>query len=97
MSERNVLTDLEDIVKLRQTSMPPDSYTAKLFSDGQPKISRKINEESFEVIQALEGESPERVISEIADLMYHLTVGMVMREGVSWNGVFEELERRKEQ
>ena len=58
------------------------------------KILKKINEEATEVVMAATHQSPERLVSEIADLVFHLEVLMV-NEGLDWVDVEEELRRRE--
>ena len=45
------------------------------------------------IVIAAKGASRERTISEIADLVFHLSVLMV-DEGIGWGDVEEELENR---
>src|SRR6476659_6852711 len=49
------------------------SYTAKLLAD-PPFIGEKVQEEAEEVARAAREESDERVATEAADVLYHLTV-----------------------
>jgi phosphoribosyl-ATP pyrophosphohydrolase len=78
----------------RKTNAPPDSYTAKLFAAGENEIVKKVGEEAIEVIVAAKGQGDERVISEVADLIYHTMVLLASRE-IAWRAVKEELSRRK--
>lgn len=55
------------------------SYTRHLLEGGVGKINEKITEEAGELCQALDSESPQRVASEAADLVYHLLVGLRAR------------------
>jgi phosphoribosyl-ATP pyrophosphohydrolase len=71
----------------------PPSYTKSLLDAGTPKQVAKIQEESEELCVALASESDERVISESADLLYHLAVALKHRR-LSFRQVFHELERR---
>ena len=94
--ERDILNELEGVVQSRKATMPEDSYTTELLKKGMPRISGKIIEESLEVIQALNSEEARKVNSEIADLLYHLTVGMVETGKGSWQEVLAELEKRRD-
>ena len=69
------------------------SYTAKLFNGGVEEISRKIGEEATEVIVAALRETPAHVVSESADLIYHLMV-LWAEQDITPDDVFEELEGR---
>lgn len=87
------LFDLETTVAARGASGAADSWTAKLFASGIDKAAQKLGEEAVEtVIAAIRGE-PGAVISESADLLYHLLVVLAMR-GVAVSDVMAELERR---
>jgi phosphoribosyl-ATP pyrophosphohydrolase/phosphoribosyl-AMP cyclohydrolase len=55
------------------------SYTRALLDAGVTKIGAKIREEADELARALESESDERVLSEAADELYHLLVGLLAR------------------
>lgn len=87
------LADLERIVAERSGASPDQSWTAKLIAAGQPKAAKKLGEEAVEtVIAAIEGDRP-ALISESADLLYHLMV--VLRiGGVALVDVMDELGRR---
>lgn len=88
------LERLTNTLRDRQTTLPIGSYSAKLFSEGRDKILKKIGEEATEVVIASKGQGRERMISEIADLVFHLSVLMV-DEGIEWVEVEGELVRRE--
>lgn len=77
----------------RRESTATKSYTRSLLDAGAVKISAKITEEADELGRALQGESDERVVSEAADVLYHVLVGLLSR-GVSLRDVERELSRR---
>lgn len=78
----------------RYENRPSGSYTAKLFDQGRGKIAQKVGEEATEVIvAALNGEGRERVMSEAADLVFHLAT-LLVHEGIDWSEVEMELQRR---
>jgi len=60
---------------------------------GAVAIGAKISEEAGELVQAIAGEADERVVSEAADVLYHVLVGLLSR-GVSLRDVEAELARR---
>ncbi len=62
------------------------SYVRSLLDKGVEKIASKITEEAGELIEALGGETPDRVASEAADLVFHAMVGLASRD-VSWADV----------
>ncbi|MCF8479136.1 MAG: phosphoribosyl-ATP diphosphatase [Rhodospirillum sp.] len=88
-----VIDALHAVIASRKGGDPASSYTAKLFSKGRGKIAQKFGEESFEVVVAALAESPDQVISESADLLYHLMV-LWAETGVEPGQVWTELARR---
>jgi phosphoribosyl-ATP pyrophosphohydrolase len=94
-SMQATVTELEDLLRDRRAQRPPSSYSVQLFDDPE-LIQRKIMEEAFEVCLELgrARRDPERVVSEAADLMFHLLVGLVDSE-VSFAAVVDELARRR--
>ena len=87
------LERLMTVLRDRYEKRPEKSYSAYLFNEGRDKILKKIGEEATEVVIAAKGQGRERLTSEIADLVYHLSVLMV-DEGMEWRDVYDELERR---
>ena len=69
------------------------SYTCKLLAAGDTRILKKIGEEAAEVIIAAALEDQECLLSETADLIYHLSVMLVSRD-LAWADVETELARR---
>jgi phosphoribosyl-ATP pyrophosphohydrolase/phosphoribosyl-AMP cyclohydrolase len=77
----------------RAKERPEGSYTAKLLDEGVPAVARKVGEEAVEVVTAALAESDERLVSEAADLVYHLYVLLASR-GVDLAAVEDELVAR---
>jgi len=90
----HLLDRLYDLVKEREKTRPADSYTSYLFNQGLDKILKKLGEESTETIVAAKNNEDERLISEVADLVYHLIVLLVAR-GISLDQIRAELGRRR--
>ena len=88
--------ELERTIRERQASTAEKSYTRSLLDGGVEKIGRKITEEAGEVVAALQSESDDRVLSEAADLVFHLLVGLRAR-GLDLRGVAEKLAARTTQ
>lgn len=84
---------LETELTSRRGSTDGKSYTRKLLDGGAALIGAKLREEADELARALDHESDERVVSEAADVVYHLFAGLLLR-GRSWRGVLAELARR---
>ncbi len=64
----------------RKINPRPDSYTNQLLDAGEEEILKKIGEESIEVILAAARQSEERLLSELADLVYHGLVLLAARD-----------------
>jgi phosphoribosyl-ATP pyrophosphohydrolase/phosphoribosyl-AMP cyclohydrolase len=82
----------------RGEQRPEGSYTAGLLEGGVDTCSRKVTEEATEVLIAAKDHaagtgSPDRVVEESADLLYHLLV-LLAERGVSLSDVEAELARR---
>ena len=77
----------------RAAERPEGSYTTKLLEEGVPAVARKVGEEAVETMVAAFAESDERVVSESADLIYHLYVLLAAR-GLDIAAVEDELARR---
>lgn len=84
---------LYQIILDRRANLPPDSYTATLFRAGIGRIAQKVGEEATETVIAALSEEKERLIAEIADLIYHLLVLMAARD-IPLQAVQAELQRR---
>lgn len=90
-----VVDELETVLRSRRDTQPDGSYSATLFADRE-RLERKIMEEAFETCLEL-GRTDvvrERLVSEAADLVFHLTVGLVACD-VSLEDVFAELASRR--
>ncbi len=87
------LADLALIIAERGRSGDPGSYTAKLISEGVPRVAKKFGEEAFEVTIAALGNKDADVIAETADVLYHLLVLLEAR-GIPLAAVMAELQAR---
>ncbi len=87
------LEGLMDVLRDRREKRPAGSYSASLFEKGRDAILQKIGEEAVEVILAAKGEGRDRTISEIADLVFHLSV-LMADEGLEWRDIEAELAKR---
>ncbi|PJI37537.1 phosphoribosyl-ATP diphosphatase [Ferrovibrio sp.] len=97
MSEnRDTLERLYETIKSRKGGDPAVSHTAKLFAKGRAKIAQKMGEEAVELAIAAVSETREEVISESADLVFHLLV-LWAELGVTVEDVRAELRRREGQ
>ena len=87
------LRDLEQSVAVRGAVTDGTSYTASLIQKGQTKASQKLGEEAVETVIAAVSGDKSGVITESADLLYHLMVVWKIAD-VSLDDVLSELERR---
>ncbi len=86
------LTKLTELIADRKANPKPGSYTNQLLAN-RTKVAQKVGEEATEVVVAALAQSDERLIAEMADLIYH---SLVLLEGrnLHWADVLAELERR---
>lgn len=87
------LFNLEATIQDRIQNPVAGSYTNYLIEKGENKILKKVGEEATEAIIAFKDDKKQEIIGEIADLIFHLSVEMGVKE-ISWNDVFEELKKR---
>lgn len=90
------LFELESTIAERASSTADKSYTRSLLDKGAPKIGAKLEEEAGELARAIAGETDERVASEAADVLYHVLVGLRLRN-VPLRSVVEKLIERSSQ
>ncbi len=89
-----VLDRLWAVIMERRSADPAVSHSARLLSRGVSKVAQKFGEEAVEcLIEAVAG-NPELVITESADVLYHLLV-LWVASGVPPQAVWAELERRE--
>jgi len=91
--EPHILNRLYGKVLERREENIEGSYTVYLFTKGLDKILKKVGEEASEVIIAAKNRDPKELVSETADLLYHLTV-LLAEQGVRPEAVEAELEKR---
>lgn len=87
---------LYKIIESRKKKMPEGSYVASLFQKGNDQIIQKVGEEAVEVIIAAKNEGKERIISEVADLIFHLLV-MLSLFNITPSDILKELDKRSRQ
>lgn len=73
--DQDILEKVYQIIQERkQLGDGEKSYVKSLFDKGLDKILSKIGEEATEVAVAGKGGDPEEVVSEVADLLFHVLV-----------------------
>jgi phosphoribosyl-ATP pyrophosphohydrolase/phosphoribosyl-AMP cyclohydrolase len=87
------LSTLESVIEQRIADSPTGSYTARLFAEGPKRIAQKVGEEGIEVALAAAVETDDKVVSESADLIFHLLV-LLRSRGLSFQSVVAELQSR---
>jgi phosphoribosyl-ATP pyrophosphohydrolase len=96
MSTKFTLADLEKRVHERARAPAGESYTRTLIDKGVAHCAKKLGEEAFETAMAAVQEDKPRLVSEAADLIYHLLVVLEAR-GVKFADVEAELDKRTAQ
>jgi phosphoribosyl-ATP pyrophosphohydrolase len=87
------LDRLAATIRDRRGADPGSSYVASLFAKGRPKIAQKLGEEAVETVIAAMAQ-PDKIVSEAADLIFHLLV-LLADADVSLDDVRAELVRRE--
>lgn len=87
------LYTLENHLKDRAKASPKKSYTRQLLNKGVATCAKKVGEEAAEVVIAAVCGKKQRLISETADLVYHLLV-LLMSRKLSLSFVETELRLR---
>jgi phosphoribosyl-ATP pyrophosphohydrolase/phosphoribosyl-AMP cyclohydrolase len=77
----------------RAQSGDDSSYVARTLGEGIPKVARKVGEEAVELAVAALSEDDERVVSEAADLWFHLLL-LLHSRGLDPAALEDELRRR---
>ena len=90
------LADLEALIARRASELKGDSYTASLLREHPERTAKKLGEEAVELVIAAQGKDRTRIVSEAADVLYHLLV-LLKGAGVSLAEVEAELARRTAQ
>ena len=85
---------LEDLIEARKTADPESSYTAKLLQGPLRRAAQKVGEEGVETALAAVAETEDKLTSEAADLLYHLTVLLAAKD-VKLADVINELRSRQ--
>lgn len=89
-----MLLRLEETLEARKTANPDESYVAKLYQKGPRKIAQKVGEEAVETAMAVAMDDDIGIITESADLMFHLMV-LLKSRGFTLEDVARELARRE--
>jgi len=91
----DVLNRLWDIISSRKDADPEISHSARLMARGTARIAQKLGEEAVECLIEVMGENRPEVVSESADLLYHLLLTWAHLE-IRPEEIWAELRRREE-
>ncbi|MGI4795593.1 MAG: phosphoribosyl-ATP diphosphatase [Janthinobacterium lividum] len=89
-----IMDRLWSTVVERRSADPEKSHSARLLARGTAKVAQKFGEEAVECLIEAVANNPAAVITESADVLYHLTV-LWVAAGVEPAQVWAELERRE--
>jgi phosphoribosyl-ATP pyrophosphohydrolase len=81
-------------IEARKGGDPAKSYVAKLLSQGEDSLLKKIGEEATETVLAAKGGDRLHLVRETADLWFHSLV-LLARHGLGPGDVLAELHRRE--
>ena len=87
------LTQLEQVIAARIADSPKDSYTAKLYASGIKRMAQKVGEEGVETALAAQSGDDAELVSEAADLIFHLAL-LLRARGRSLEDVVAQLAAR---
>jgi phosphoribosyl-ATP pyrophosphohydrolase len=87
------LEQLNERVLARAKADPNESYTARLLQDGVERCAKKLGEEAVEAAIAAAMRDRKAVVTESADVIYHLLV-LLKASDVTLEDVMASLERR---
>ncbi len=90
---QDFIKTLETIIKERKDLASEESYIARSYAKGFNKLTQKFGEEAVEVIIAALAEDKTRLVSETADLIFHLLM-LLEAKDVSFADIIAELEQR---
>ena len=93
-NRRDILAELERVIRDRRDNPSDASYTSKLFADGINKIAQKVGEESVELIIEAITNNRDRTKEESADLLYHFLV-LLAAVDIPFDDVTEVLKARR--
>jgi phosphoribosyl-ATP pyrophosphohydrolase/phosphoribosyl-AMP cyclohydrolase len=87
------LEDLDELVRQRMVTKPPDSYVASLVSAGDKRLAQKLGEEAVELALAVTAGDRAEQLEEAADVLFHLLV-LLNAKGIRLEQVVALLEQR---
>ena len=87
------LEELCNIIRIRRTADPEESYTTRLLIGPEDTLYKKVIEEAAELVMAAKDKDHDHIRYEAADLMYHLLV-VLEKAGITAAELAGELKAR---
>src|SRR5260221_11670043 len=81
-------------IEARKGGDPAKSYVAKLLSEGEDSVLKKIGEEATETVLAAKSGDRLHLVRETADLWFHCMI-LLARHGLGPGDVLAEMHRRE--
>ncbi len=91
--EQAFIAELEQIIQQRAGADPEYSYTAQLLAGPVRRLAQKVGEEGVETALAAVSQGPDELMSEAADLLYHLLV-LLNKKDIGLSDVCRILQQR---
>jgi phosphoribosyl-ATP pyrophosphohydrolase len=88
------LEHLLSIIKSKKNDNPKVSYTAMLQQEDIIETLKKIEEEAFEVIDAVKLKDKSNIVHEVADLWFHCLV-LLAKKNITVEDITNELKNRQ--
>lgn len=88
------LAELSALIEGRKTANKDTSYTASLLQGPLKRAAQKVGEEGVETVIAALAETDDKLISESADLLYHLMV-LLSAKNLQLSDIVKELQSRR--
>jgi phosphoribosyl-ATP pyrophosphohydrolase/phosphoribosyl-AMP cyclohydrolase len=90
--DAKIIERIFEVIKNRIRNPTEKSYVSQLTAK-EDAVLQKIGEETVELILAAKDNSPEEIVHEATDILFHVLV-LFAQKGFELRGIFEELERR---
>ena len=87
------IKSLYRIIEKRRKELPQNSYVASLLKKGDDRVIQKIGEEAIEVVIAAKNKEKQKLVTEVADLWFHLLILLSLKE-IKPDDILEELGKR---
>jgi len=81
-------------IEARKSGDPDKSYVARLLSQGEDSVLKKIGEEATETVLAAKSGDKLQIVRETTDLWFHCMI-VLARHGLGPDDVLAEMKRRE--